>query len=386
MRLKTEPQRTQRKNAKGTEFRRQFFHLCYLFSTFAISAVEIEPQRAQRKNAKVSEFRGQFFSSVISAQPLRSLRLSFPSAVKLNLNNSDTFFLSFKCLLINKISLKEKICVITGANSGIGKETAKALAKMGFTIVMVCRNFERGKQALEEIKSFSGSDKVELLIADLSQISEIKRLANAVAIRYEHIDVLINNAGVFNMHRHTTVDGLEMTFAVNYIAPFLLTNLLLPQLKAAAQGRIIIVSSKMEILGKLELDDLNFEKRPYNMIRSYSDSKLMTILYTKELARRLSGTNVTINAVHPGGVATNLGMEKGNWLFKTVWKFGSLFFISSEKGAETSVYLASSPEVANVSGKFFSNKKPMKNNKQADNEASANRLLERTEEIVNAHA
>jgi len=276
----------------------------------------------------------------------------------------------------------EKTVIITGANSGIGKETTKALAGMGWRVVMVCRNPEKGEAARQEIIQYIDNQNIDLIIADLSSMASLKYLSQEIISRYDHIDVLINNAGSAFYNRQMSVDGHEMTFAVNYLAVYELSMLMLPLLKAAPHGRVIIVSSALESMGHIDWDDIEFERRPYNVLTAYSQSKLMTIIFTKELAKKLAGTTVTVNALHPGGVTTNLGASDNNLFYKLVWKFIGLFMISPKKGAETSVFLAGSPDVAGISGKYWSSKKLRNNNPKADKAGIGERLWELSEKIT----
>lgn len=249
-----------------------------------------------------------------------------------------------------------KICVITGANTGIGKAAAAALAALGARIVMVCRDRARGERALEEIAAAArkgghgGSG--ELSIADLSSQSDVRSIAAAILAAHPRIDVLVNNAGVALKHRQLTVDGIERTFAVNYLAYFMLANLLLPGLRAAGSARIVNVSSGAHRRGKLDFDNLQGE-RSYSNIRMYSDSKLEDLMFTYALARRLSGTGVTVNALHPGVVATEIWREVPILDFLSRW-----LMLSPEKGARTTVYLAASPDVEGVTGQYFDKCRP----------------------------
>src|SRR6266576_2877007 len=208
--------------------------------------------------------------------------------------------------------MQGKICMVTGANSGIGKATALALAQMGATVVMVCRDRARGEEAKSEITTKSRNNAVDLLQADLSSQQSIRQLVENFQHHYTHLHVLINNAGAGAAFtgRRETVDGLEMTFAVNYLAPFLLTNLLLDVLKASAPARIVNVSSDSHRSGSIQMDDLQAEKH-YRPMRTYPQSKLAVVLFTYELARRLQGTGVTANCLHPGFVATNFAQSDG---------------------------------------------------------------------------
>src|ERR1700694_2242273 len=255
------------------------------------------------------------------------------------------------------IQMQGKICMITGANSGIGKATALGLAQMGATVVLVSRDRARGEEAQNEIKAKSGNDAIDLLLADLSSQQSIRQLAEDFKQRYTRLHVLINNAGIFALTRRETVDGLEMTFAVNVLAPFLLTNLLLDVIKASAPARIVNVSSDSQEANYLKLDDLQVEKH-YRPMRVYSQSKLAVVLFTYELARRLEGTGVTANCLHPGFVATNIAQRDlplpARLATKLIFRFGT----SPEKGAKTSLYLATSPDVEGVTGKYFEKSVP----------------------------
>lgn len=271
-----------------------------------------------------------------------------------------------------------KICLITGGNSGIGKETAVGLAKMGATVVIVCRNRNKGEAALSEIKERSGNDSINLMVADLSSQKNIRKLVDDFKSMYKELHVLINNAGVFLTKRTLTEDGIEATFAINHLAPFLLTNLLLDVLKSSAPSRIVNVSSTAHNKGHIHFDDIQFERK-YSAIKAYCQSKLANILFTYELARRLKETNINVNCLHPGAVATNL-IKSG--VYGLAWKVMSPFMISAEKGAETCVYLASSPDVENVNGKYFVKKKAVKSSEESYDESIAKRLWEVSVELT----
>lgn len=249
-------------------------------------------------------------------------------------------------------TMQGKICLITGANSGIGKATALGLAKLGATVVLVSRDRARGEQAQREIQAQSGNPHIDLLMADLSSQQSIRQLADEFKQRYSQLHVLINNAGIFQLRKRLTVDGLDMIFAVNQLAPFLLTNLLLDVIKASASARIINVSSSSHEANYLRLDDLQSEKH-YRPMRAYGQSKLALVLFTYELARRLEGTGVTANCLHPGFVATNIAQRDLPRIVRPLAKPAFLFGISPEEGAKTSIYLASSPDVEGVTGKYF---------------------------------
>jgi NAD(P)-dependent dehydrogenase (short-subunit alcohol dehydrogenase family) len=247
-----------------------------------------------------------------------------------------------------------RVCMVTGANSGIGKETAAKLAEMHATVVMVCRSREKGEKAMVEIRRKSGSNSVELLVADLASLRSVRGIAKEFGEKYDVLHVLINNAGVARVRRSVTVDGYETTFQVNYLSPFLLTNLLLDSLKKSAPSRVVNVSSVSHFGGHMKMGDLQL-KKGYGVMKAYGQSKLAQVLFTYELARRLEGTGVTVNCLHPGGVATNIwGNSLGPFAFMA--KLVKLFLLSPVEGAETSVYLASSPEIEGVTGRYFEKK------------------------------
>lgn len=250
-----------------------------------------------------------------------------------------------------------KTCLITGATSGIGKAAAQAIAAQGHRVVIVGRNPAKTEATAAELRRVTGNPQLDFLVADLSSLAEVRRLAAECAARYPQLHVLVNNAGAFFMRRHTTADGLEMTFALNHLSGFLLTNLLLERLKASAPARIVNVTSAMERDARPDWDDLQMERR-YNAMQAYAISKRFNLYFTYELARRLEGTGVTVNAVHPGAVAT------GIWA-RPLGRAGALldpvlrrFMRSPEQGADTVVYLALSPEVEGVSGRYFVDRRP----------------------------
>ncbi|HYR80888.1 MAG TPA: SDR family oxidoreductase, partial [Thermoplasmata archaeon] len=245
----------------------------------------------------------------------------------------------------------DRVFLVTGANSGIGKATGLGLARLGGTVVMACRSATRGDAARQDIVRDSGNSKVYLEIVDLASEDSTRSFAEEFTRKYPRLDVLINNAGVYKSHREVTPDGLERTFEVNYLSGFLLTHLLLDLLKKSAPSRIVNVSSRAHSGGTIHFDDLQGEQR-YGGFGAYGQSKLAQILFTQELARRLQGTGVTVNACHPGVIRTNLGMGGTS----AVVRFVRMFFKGPEKGAETPIYLSVSPEVAGVTGKYFANK------------------------------
>jgi NAD(P)-dependent dehydrogenase (short-subunit alcohol dehydrogenase family) len=271
-----------------------------------------------------------------------------------------------------KTTMKDKVVMITGANSGIGKAASLTLARMGASVVMVARNKERGEAAKSEIIRQSQNNSVDLLLADLSSLESVRQVAAEFQEQYSKLDVLINNAGLFNQRRHVTTDGYEATFATNYLAPFLLTNLLLGPLKTGAPSRIINVSSVGHYNGHINFDDLNLEKE-YGGWKAYGQSKLALVLFTHELAKKLQGTGVTVNAVHPGTVATNIWTRPfGPAGF--IMALPKLFMTSPEKGAETIVFLASSREAETLNGEYLEKLKVKKSSDESYDEEIAQRL------------
>jgi retinol dehydrogenase-14 len=245
-----------------------------------------------------------------------------------------------------------KVVLITGASGGMGKVTAVALARKGARVVMLCRDATRGAAAVEDVKRESGNAQVELLVGDLASQHSTREAAAEFKKRHSHLDILVNNAGVNLGQRSLTPDGIEATFATNHLGPFLFTNLLLDVLKASAPSRIVNISSGAHLMAKMQMDDLQYSRK-YKAFASYAQSKLANVLFTYELARRLKGTGVDVNAVDPGGVATGLGSDQ--LLFRILVKLPILK--TPEKGASTAIYLASAPELTGVTGKYFVNSK-----------------------------
>jgi NAD(P)-dependent dehydrogenase (short-subunit alcohol dehydrogenase family) len=250
-----------------------------------------------------------------------------------------------------KNNMNGKICLVTGGTNGIGKSTAQELARMGATVIIVGRDAQKTSQVVEEIRAAGGNRRVGSMLADLSSEQEVRRLADEFKSKYAHLHILINNAGGFFMRRQLRGNGIEMTFALNHLASFLLTNLLLDTIKASTPARIINVSSNAHTSGKIEFDNLQGE-RQYGP-GAYDNSKLANILFTMELSRRLQGTGVTVNALHPGFVATGFAKNNGKVIAALVSLITPLVARSPAKGAETSIYLASSPSVEGITGKYF---------------------------------
>jgi NAD(P)-dependent dehydrogenase (short-subunit alcohol dehydrogenase family) len=281
--------------------------------------------------------------------------------------------------------IEGKTCLITGSTSGIGKEIAIGLAKMKANVILVGRNKAKCQATIEEIwrniSISTNKNRVSYLLADLSSQASIHQLANKFLESYESLDILVNNAGVFLSRRITTVDNIEYTFAVNHLAPFLLTNLLFERIKASSPSRIITTSSVAHRGAYINFDNLQFERGRYNGVEAYRQSKLANILFTKELARRSRGSGVTSNCFHPGGVRTNL-VHGSAWYYRLIWAIINPFLASPKKGADTAIYLASSSEVAEISGKYFVNKKPVRPSEPADDHDAAARLWKISEELT----
>ena len=269
--------------------------------------------------------------------------------------------------------MEGQTCMVTGANSGIGLATAKGIARMGASVVMVCRDKEKGRVALEQIIAESGSRSVELMISDLTSLDSVRRLASNFKEIHERLEVLINNAGVIMGRRVVTGDGLETTFQVNYLSHFLLTNLLLDALKKSAPSRVVNITSDAHFGGKMEFDDLQRE-RSYGAMKSYAQSKLAQVLFTHELAKILDGSGVSVNCVHAGVVRTRWGDEAGA-VGIGIW-LASPFMLSPEKGAATPIYVATSPDVKGVTGKYFTKKVVRDSSRESYSEDEAKRLWE----------
>jgi NAD(P)-dependent dehydrogenase (short-subunit alcohol dehydrogenase family) len=276
--------------------------------------------------------------------------------------------------------LEGRTVLVTGASSGIGRATAVGLAEEGARLLLVGRTPERCAETLAEIRRRTGRDDAVMLRADLSSLKEVRHLADEVLARAPRLHVLVNNAGVTLLSRQTTVDGLEATFATNHLAPFLLTGLLLPRLRESAPARIVNVASDAHRLGgRLDLDDLQNERR-YNALRVYAQSKTANILFSQELARRIAGSGITANALHPGAIRSNLGRSEGRVL-EAVRRLVGLFLKPPEEGARTSIWLAGAPEVEGVSGRYFAKCRERRPAAHARDPETARRLWERSEEL-----
>jgi NAD(P)-dependent dehydrogenase (short-subunit alcohol dehydrogenase family) len=276
--------------------------------------------------------------------------------------------------------MNDKVCMVTGATSGIGKVSAREIARHGMTLVLVGRNPEKCEAVANEIKQQTGNQSVEWLQADLSSQQEIRHLAEAFQQRFSRLDVLLNNAGSIFFQREESADGIEMTIALNHLNYFLLTNLLLDTIKASAPARIINVSSDAHKTGHIDFADIEGAQSATGW-KAYNQSKLANLLFTYELARRLEGTGVTVNALHPGFVASNFGMNNG-WMAHLFRPIVKVFGITPEEGAQTSIYLATSPEVEGVSGRYFVRQQPTRSSDASYDEDTARRLWEVSEKMT----
>jgi NAD(P)-dependent dehydrogenase (short-subunit alcohol dehydrogenase family) len=276
--------------------------------------------------------------------------------------------------------MQGKVCVITGATSGIGLVAAGRLAVMGARLVLVGRDPARGEAALAALRAQAPAVTASILYADLSRLAEMDRVAGEIAALEPRIDLLINNAGAMFQERGVTADGLERTFALNHMSYFVLSNRLRDRLVAAAPSRIVNTASGAHHGQALDFTDLQSE-RGYRGLKVYGRSKLANILFTREMARRLAGTGVTVNCLHPGFVATRIG-ENNNLVFRAGLAIAKLFALSPQKGAETIVYLASSPEVAKVSGGYFTQSRPATPSAAAQDDATARRLWDESARLA----
>jgi NAD(P)-dependent dehydrogenase (short-subunit alcohol dehydrogenase family) len=278
--------------------------------------------------------------------------------------------------------MQNKICLITGATSGIGEVAAHELAKMGAHVVILARNRDKALKSQQEIKANSGNDNVDIIIADLSEQSQIRRAADEFNARYPRLDVLINNAGLITgNNRIETSEGHELTLAVNHLAPFLLTSLLFGKLKESPEARVVNVSSIVYLMGTLNLSDIEM-RRYFFGLRAYNNSKLYSILFTEELARRLRPyPNITANALHPGIISSNFSKGSGG-LTGLFFKLTEPVLTTPEKGAETSVYLASVPEAKKYNGLFFTNKRPARLMNLAITPENGEKLWKVTQELT----
>lgn len=279
--------------------------------------------------------------------------------------------------------MNTKRVLITGANSGMGLASTIELAKRGYEVIMGCRNEERGQKALQEARDKSGSDQISLMKCDLGSLQHIREFAEQFNQKYDRLDVLLNNAGVVNLKRQETADGFEMSIGVNHLGHFLLTHLLLDALKASPQGRIVVVSSGAYKIGKIHWDD-PYLHNGYTVIKSYAQSKIANIFFTRVMADKLKDTNITINCLHPGAVATNIGVDRDTGFGKRILAGVAYlpFFQTPEQGAETAIFLVDDSSVAQSSGLYYYRKKIHKLKPKALDDAEALRFWEWSKEQV----
>jgi NAD(P)-dependent dehydrogenase (short-subunit alcohol dehydrogenase family) len=277
--------------------------------------------------------------------------------------------------------VKGKVCLVTGATNGIGFATARSLASEGATVLVHGRDAARGQRAVDDIVRVTDNPQVSFVQADFAALADVRRLADELNANLPRLDVLINNAGLLSSGRTLTSDGYETTFAVNHLAPFLLTNLLLEKLKKSAPARIVVVASRAHRRASLDFDDL-MSDRSLKFMQVYGRSKLANILFTRALAKRLDGTGVTVNALHPGVVSTGLFQGSSTIVRALAGTIGRLFMISPQEGAKTSVYLASSAEVAGTSGGYYSDCRPAQPTAEAMSDADAERLWSISAKLV----
>ena len=276
--------------------------------------------------------------------------------------------------------MEGKICVITGANSGLGFETAKALAHRGAIVAMVCRSEEKGKAALIKIAQETGNAHLNLFVADLSSQKSIKEAATKIRNKYPHIDVLVNNAGTWISELTYTEDKIEKMFAVNHLAYFYMSHLMYPWLKKSADGRIVSVSSDSHFQTRMHFDDLFLTKK-YHGLRAYAQSKLANVLFTYELDRIKSEDNISVYAVQPGLVKTDIGLKHTKWLHAIAWKLRRSGGVTPDIGAKTQIYLATEEDVKGESGKYWDKCKPKKTSKHSYNQEEWTQLWKVSEEL-----
>lgn len=276
---------------------------------------------------------------------------------------------------------KSSVIAITGANSGMGKATSIELAKTGAVIVMLCRDKERGEKALRDVRALSGNNSVELMICDLGSLKSIRNFCLEFKKKYQQLNVLINNAGVILPGYHQTVDGYELHFGVNHLGHFLLTNELLDILIQSGPARIINVTSGAHKIGKIHFEDINLMKY-YTFWGAYAQSKLANIIFTYELSERLKGTGVTVNCLHPGAVATSMGINRDTGFGTFITRLLRPFFQTSEQGAETAIYLATSNEIQGITGRYFYRKRPVQSSKRSYDKVTAKKLWDLSEKMV----
>lgn len=276
-------------------------------------------------------------------------------------------------------SMLGRVCLVTGASSGLGFATAAGLARLGATVVMLCRNIDRGNAARDRVRTETGNENVSVVTADLASLDQVRHAAAEIARDHAQLHVLVNNAGIQARRRRVTVDGFEETLAVNHLAPFLLTALLGPLLRASEPARVITVASRVERMGRIHFDDLQLE-RGYGPVRAYAQSKLANVLFTYELAARLAGTGVTANCLHPGYVNTGLMRESPDWM-RALWR---PFLPNADRGSRAALYLASAPELKTVTGGYFERCRPARSSRRSYDAAARRRLWDLSAALTGA--
>lgn len=280
------------------------------------------------------------------------------------------------------MDLQGKTAIVTGANSGMGMATVRALSDMGARVIMLCRSERRGREALERLNSEKPRD-LDLILCDLGDYDSVRSFVSKVRESYSRIDILVNNAGFISLDRQETKEGLERQFGINHIGHFLLTTSLLDLMDEGS--RIVVVASGAHKTGKIHFDDINLHKG-FNVFKAYSQSKLSNVLFTRELARRVKDKGITVNCCHPGAVATNIGIDRETGFGKTVTGLLKPFFQTPEQGARTAVFLATDDSVADVSGEYFYKCKIAKSSKRSKDMELAKELFEFSSKLINNKA
>ena len=274
--------------------------------------------------------------------------------------------------------LKNRIAIVTGANSGMGFATVEELSDMGATVIMLCRDEKRGRDAVARLTREKNRN-LDLMICDLGDYTSIRNFVGRVKEKYPRIDILVNNAGFISLDRQETKEGMEKQFGINHLGHFLLTTLLLDLMVPGS--RIVVVSSGAHKAGKIHFDDINLKKR-YNVVKAYSQSKLANILFTRELARRLKRRRISVNCCHPGAVATNMGVDRETGFGKTITGLLKPFFLTPAEGARCAIYLATDDAVRNKTGGYYYRCMPAKSSKRSRDPELSKRLFKLSEELV----